>query len=326
MQTTNTLPSIATAQMPAFLMNRAATSQVMAAAMTGLGGSSVLRLVANQGRFRIKDGSTETVLPDLFLDTIIIGALPGVTKTFYMTSYTVGDDKANKQPDCSSLLGDVPDANVPNKQAESCAACPQNAWGSKISNGKEVKACSDYRRVALVSADDPDTVYQANIPPASIKAWGNYIKELRMRGAAVDQVITRISLQEHLWTFNFAGFINEGQFNSISEQQQGTQINDILGLTNRPVALPAPAAPAAPVVPIAAPIQAAPQAVPQPAPAAAAPAKGFGKKNGAGAAPAAPVQAVAPAAPANVQVAAANTGLDGLANELSALLGGSPDL
>lgn len=315
------LPALATSQLPAYLMEAMKQpSQVMSDALTGLLSGGALRLVANQGRFRIKDGSTETVLNELSLDVIIVGAVPGVTKSFYLKAYNPKDDAEQKQPDCASLYGDVPDADSPNKQATSCAACPKNQWGSKVTEGgSEIKACSDYRRVALVSVDDPETLYQANIPPASIsKLWKPYLKELAMRGVDISMVKTRISLDDHQWVFQFAGFIDAEQF-AATRAIPKAAITEVLGLTGRPApaALPAPAAPAA----------AAPAPTPTPAPAAApapapeAPARGFGKKKAATAATATPA-----AATATVSVAPAGSAIDALSAELGALIGGAPDV
>jgi hypothetical protein len=319
------LPMIQNAQLPAHLAAAIANKQmaVSADALVGATTSGAVRLVANQGRFRIKEGNVETVLPDLYLDTIIVGALPGITKSYYATGYNPSDDKANKQPDCGSLFGDVPDANSPAKQCTTCAACPQNAWGSKIANGKEIKACSDYRRVAVIAADDPETIYQANIPPASIKGWTKYVKTLSQRGLDVSMVITRLSLQEHMWVFDFAGFASTEQYGAVQPLLGSSQVQDVLGTLGRTpgqAALPAPAAAdmmrnVAPPLPAAA---AAPAPAPTPAAPPAPPTKGFGKKGAA--APAAPPAAAAPA-PAVVA-----TGLENLAAELGALISGNADV
>lgn len=314
---TNNLPALATAQLPAFLaaaMQNRSTNQAL---LTGLStAGSVLRLVANQGRFRIKDGGTETILPDLYLDTIIIGGVPGATRAFYATAYKPSDEKENKQPDCASLRGDVPDANSPNKQAVSCAACPQNVWGSKISpTGSEIKACSEYRRIALVAADDPDTLYQANIPPASIsKSWTKYLKEMDLRGIDLAMVKTRISLQEHVWKFDYAGFINEEQLASIQRLLSSSAVDDILGLSATPAAA-APAAAAPAPAPAPAKPKMVPAAPPAPTPEPPAPARGFGKKNGAAA-----------AAPVVQNVAVPSEAMSALTAELGNLIGGAADL
>lgn len=316
------LPAIATSQLPAHLAgaigkNLAVSTQALTGAASG-----ALRLVANQGRFRIKDGGSEIVLPDLTLDTIVVGALPGYTKNFYAKAYVPGADN-NDEPDCSSLLGDVPDADSKNKQCDNCATCPQNAWGSKLTPaGVEIKACSDYRRTAMIAADDPDVIYQANIPPASIKDWTKYVKELASRGVDVSMVITRLSLNEHQWVFNFAGFVDAEQYAAVQTLLGSPQVDVALGLVGRParaVALPAPAK--------AAPVVQAPAPAPEPAvEAPAAPAKatkGFGKK--AAAAQAAPA-AQSPAQAKASTVAVSSGGLENLAAELGNLIGGAPDV
>jgi hypothetical protein len=315
----NNLPALQNTQLPAHLVAAIASKQlaVTSDALVGMTVSSAIRLVANQGRFRIKEGAVETVLPDLYLDTTIVGALPGVTKSYYAVGYNPADDKANKQPDCASLYGDVPDANSPSKQCATCAACPQNAWGSKIANGKEIKACSDYRRIAVIAATDPETIYQANIPPASIKNWTKYVKTLAQRGLDVSMVVTRLSLQEHMWVFDFAGCVDAEQYAAVQTLVGSPQVADVMGISGPRPSVPSLAAPVSSVA-VAPASVAAPVPTPPPAPAAVAapaPAKGFGKKG-----------AAAPAAPASVVVAGAGNGLDDLAAELGALIGGKADL
>jgi len=273
---------------------------------------SVTRLVANQGRFRIKDGNVETVLPDLHLDILVVGTLSHETKSFYAKAYKPGDEEKNKQPDCSSLLGDAPDAGVPSPQCATCAVCPQNAWGSKITEaGKEVKACSDYWRIAITSADDPETIYQCNIPPASIKGWKKYNKTLSLRNVDASMVVTRVSLNEHLWVFDFAGFANAEQYAAVERLLGSTEVQDVLGLFGHPQQRAATPTPIAAPTPTPTPAPAAPPPPP-------APAKGFGKK-----AAAVPSPAPTPAAPA---APATGSGLDDLAAELGALIGGAADV
>lgn len=317
------LPALQTTNLPAHLAAAIAGKQltVSANALVATSSGGAIRIVANQGRWRVKDGSTETVLPDLFLDAIFVGALPGVTKAFYIKAYVPGADN-NDGPDCASLLGDVPDAESPHKQAATCAECAQNAWGSKVTPaGVEIKACSDYRRTAIIAADDPDVVYQANIPPASIKDWVKYIKELSQRGVDVSMVVTRLTLDDHKWVFAFNGFANAEQYAAVQELAGSPAVEDVLGTLGRkaaPAALPAPAQQAA--APAPAPT---PAAAPAPAPEPATPAKGFGKKKGAAAAAAVtqPAQAAA-----TVVVAGASSGLDSLAAELGNLINGAADV
>ena len=92
-----------------------------------------------------------------------------------------------EQPDCSSDDGITPRADSPNKQCDTCAACPQNVWGSKISrtSGAKIKACTDSKRMAVLPPNNQDRfsdrdadLYQLSIPPASLGDWGTFVRSL----------------------------------------------------------------------------------------------------------------------------------------------------
>lgn len=75
----------------------------------------------------------------------------------------------------------VPSANSPDKQAESCAKCPNNAWGSK---GKG-KACGNHRLLAVVAgagdaASDPEApMWLLEVSPTGVKAFDAYVSTVR---------------------------------------------------------------------------------------------------------------------------------------------------
>jgi hypothetical protein len=90
--------------------------------------------------------------PLFSLDVVLLKANPQLSKLYYSKAYAEGDDGA---PDCSSANGITPDSGVPNPQSASCAGCPQNVWGSKITpQGTKTKACADMRRLAVVPERD----------------------------------------------------------------------------------------------------------------------------------------------------------------------------
>lgn len=73
--------------------------------------------------------------------------------------------------------------NSPSKQAESCAVCAQNQFGS-ASNGKG-KACRNTRLLALVAAGEEATVggdeqpiWLLSVPPTSLKSFDAYVGQL----------------------------------------------------------------------------------------------------------------------------------------------------
>jgi hypothetical protein len=131
------------------------------------------------------------------LDVIIISALPNVSRVYYAGKY---DPNATPTlPDCWSNAGDIPEFAAKNKQATSCALCPQNVKGSGDNGGR---ACRYQRRVAvLVPGDTQKDIYQLNIPAKSLfgKGSGNtmpfeaYNKFLVANGESADTVVTNVA-------------------------------------------------------------------------------------------------------------------------------------
>jgi len=308
-------------QVPAHLAARVGVPSTLAASLTGglSSGQSFPKISIKGSRFRIKEGDTETVLDATTLDVVIVGANPRLSKTWYAKSWD--KDAEPQAPDCFSLDGVSPDPESSDPQNDLCASCPQNAWGSKVTDsGQQVKACSDNKRLAVVSADDPSgPVYLLSVTPAALKGLNQYQKELSVRGIPPEIVKTRVSFDTDAsfpkLKFTFGGFL-DADVQEVVDGLFGTdQVKEITGETLRtPVAVPQIAkVPApAPVAPKPAVKAAAPAVEPAPAPApaqAAAPKRGFGASK-----PAKPAAAPAAAAPAP-QAAAS------LADEIAALVG-----
>jgi hypothetical protein len=353
------LPSIANITLPAHLVARAAASKVTAAALAAATGESVPRISLKQARFRIVEGGDEMLINTLHLDTTVVGVVPGVSKTFYLKKWT--PDQEATAPDCYSVDGTYPSPRATTPQCASCAACPHNVFGSKITElGKETKACADSRRLAVVASDDVEgTVYQLVLPTMSMKPFNKYVKELAMRNIPIEYVRTRLSFNTDvtypMLDFTFAGFLDEEGSAAIEGIVTSDNTKHVLGLDDvasgpaspseafEQAAVPAPV-PTPKAAPKAAP--APKQAAPKPAPAPVieeaeevedAPAP---KKRGfaAAAAPvAAPVEAPAKkrgfsAAPSSGNVAApvapapVHAGVDALANELGDMFDGEVDM
>jgi len=156
---------------------------------------------------------TESVLPSLELNVIIVGANPRLSKVFYLKQWTPDQEPTN--PDCYSLDGIAPDAASPAPQHTRCVDCPQNAWGSRTTpTGTSVKACADQKRLAVVSADDVSgPIYLIQVPPASLRNLNTYHKELSRRGIPPEVVSSLISFDTDAshpkLSFRFGGFITE---------------------------------------------------------------------------------------------------------------------
>lgn len=311
-------------QVPAYLAARVGQPSALAQSIAGGigGGESFPRISIKGARFRIVEGGNETVLDSTTLDVVIVGANPRLSKTWYAKTWT--PDSEPSSPDCFSLNGVSPDASSTDPQNDLCASCPQNAWGSKITpQGKQVKACADQKRLAVVAADDPTgPVYLLQVTPAALKDLNAYQKELSVRGIAPEIVRTRVGFDTDASfpkiKFGFGGFLEEDTINAVDKLFGSQEVLEITGeLASAPVAVPQVAAPA-PVAPKPAAVAAAPAA---PAPAAeeqpAAPKRGFGAPKAAAAAPAAKPAAKPAAQPAAAAPAAAAA----LADEIAALVG-----
>lgn len=134
-----------------------------------------------------------------YIDVIILKSSPFISKAYYDKKYTEGDDAA---PDCSSSNGTTPDASIPNPCHHECATCPNNEWGSRITeNGSNAKACQDSKRIAvlLVSRHPAEVEFGPmllKIPATSLKTFGTYGKMLKQRGAVPQLVVTRLSFEQ----------------------------------------------------------------------------------------------------------------------------------
>jgi hypothetical protein len=312
--------TLANVQVPAHLAQRVGVPSVLAQSLGGGigGGEAIPRISIKGSRFRIVEGSTETVLDTTTIDVVVVGANPRLSKTWYAKAWTPESEPSS--PDCFSMDGVSPDASSAEPQNDLCASCPQNAWGSKVTpQGKQIKACSDQKRLAVVAADDPTgPIYLLQVTPAALQGLGSYQKELSHRGIPAEIVRTRLSFDTAAsfpkLKFDFGGFLDEATQAEVDKLFGTEEVRSITG------ELRTSTAPAVPK--ISAPQQVAPKpapvAAPQPAPTPvaeepAAPKRGFGAPKKAAAPAAAPVKAAAPAAAAPSAAS--------LADEIAALVG-----
>lgn len=222
-------------QLPAHLASRIGSPSTIGGAMTaGIGGASFKRISKRGGRFRIRDGSAETVLPDNKLRAVIVGASPGMTKTFYKKYDPSADDK---KPDCYSNDGIRPAADAEDQQSQLCANCEQNVWGSKMSDaGTKMKACSDQKRLAIISADDESPepeVYLYTVTPAELTAFRTYGNLLASKGFPPELVVTELTFDTDASfpkvEFKFGGFVEEHKVPVIDSLIGSQTVREITG-------------------------------------------------------------------------------------------------
>lgn len=161
-------------------------------------GGDFLPTLGLRGRqFRIKAGKgNETSLDNRTLDVILVTAREGVSKQYYEGAYVAGESKT---PTCQSADGIRPDPSVVNKQSTTCATCRMNAWGSKINatTGAEGKACGDFKVLILAPPTlDAEKPLQLQLPAASLKNLGLFIKLLNHNGLAANEVVTQLKFTD----------------------------------------------------------------------------------------------------------------------------------
>lgn len=167
------------------------------------------------------------------IDMVIVDANPNVSKTYYEHGYEEG---AADKPDCYSDDGIKPAPDAQTKQSSSCAACPWNQWGSRISeSGAKAKKCADLRRIAVAQPADLEDVMLIRVPAMSLRPLGEYQAKLKKHGAALQEVVTRIgfdpSAAHPLLTFKPIGFMGDmADLEKIKEMQATPVVKQILGI------------------------------------------------------------------------------------------------
>lgn len=193
--------------------------------------------------WRIRKGGEETNYVDAngdavqSLEFVLAKANPVFAKVFYKVAFEEG---ATAKPDCWSADGIKPDSNVLEPVCKTCAACPNNAWGSRISEtGKKGKLCADRRRVAVVGPQDLGTngaecqKFLLHIPAGSLKGLSEYAeKVLKPKGIPYYAVVTRIGFdttQAHpALTFKATRFLQEQEAKDILTIRDGDEVARIL--------------------------------------------------------------------------------------------------
>jgi hypothetical protein len=193
----NQVVPFAGGKVPAALRDVMTEADDLSAGVTG--GFAVMSFKGS--RWKIKyQGEEHPILnsdgdPVASLEAVILKANPHITKNYYATGYTEG---AAEAPDCFSLDGLRPDPSVEEPQADTCARCPKNVFGSRITPaGKKAKACQDNRRLAIVPAADLTNEtfggpMLLRIPAASLAELAMMGKNLKARGFPYNAVTVRI--------------------------------------------------------------------------------------------------------------------------------------
>jgi hypothetical protein len=208
--------------------------------------------------------------PATSIDVVLLKANKGTSKVFYLKGYDPKDSEGAK-PDCYSADGVAPAADAANPQAKKCATCAHNQWGSRVTEkgASKGKACSDTVRMAVAAAGQLNDPMLLRVPPASIKALGEYGQMLAKRGVGYSMVVTKVAFDQEAespkLTFKPVGFLDDAGFAEVQEMVSSDLVQNILGSSAMATEFQAPAVAAE--APEEAPAQAAkpaPKAKPTP--------------------------------------------------------------
>src|SRR6266576_1342330 len=152
-------------QVPAHILARQ-KRDLVGAAVGGITAGSPAHISIAGNRFTlVDDAGNEKPIQTLYLDVCVIDANQSVSKIFFdpRVPFVPGGDNSNP-PICWSDNGVGASAQASQPQNTSCRLCPQNAWGSKISQqSTKVKACTDVKKLAAL-VPGIDMVFLLRIP------------------------------------------------------------------------------------------------------------------------------------------------------------------
>lgn len=332
-----------TGSLPAHLADQVAGMQQENDALAG-GVSSGYPVLSFKGKtWSLREGGTSNIIMKeddedevaTSLEVVIVKANPHLSKVYYDHGYVEGSDE---KPKCYSHDGIAPAADAAARQATTCALCPHNQWGSRISeNGSKGKACADSRRVAVCPAGELARPMLLRIPAATLKDLAGYSQMLTQRNAPYQAVVTKIGFDPTVahpkLTFKAVRWLDKDEFAEVRKTMESDLVKQIIGADTAPRAVDAlahlPVKPAHVEAPKAEPAPAAEkpkttsfgkkkaEPVAEAAPAEEAPAKPKGTKLGAAKAPAA--KAEAPKSKAAEKVAVVDDGLAAALAELDDL-------
>jgi hypothetical protein len=183
-------------------------------------GISYPRISTRASNYRLVEGGVETVVGQT-LNVVIIGANPKVSKQYYDKPFS-GEAEA---PACFSDDGVKPDPTIENPVHDTCAGCPHNELGSKITpSGHKSKMCADQRHLAVLCAADPTKVYGLTVPVSGMKALREYFKELANYGLAPEEVVTELGFDSDASfpkiTFSHKSYVPEKVISLVDEISQ----------------------------------------------------------------------------------------------------------
>ena len=210
-------------------------------------------------RFAISDGGSREVVmrpddpdePASSLQVVIVKSNPHLSKVYYAHGYVEGSDE---KPTCYSNNGTKPALDAADPQSPTCAVCPHNQWGSRISDsGAKGKACSDSRRIAVCPVGELDRPMLLRVPAATLRELANYAGNLKRRNAPYQAVVTKLSFDNNVahpkLNFKAIRWLDAKEWAKVQELMSDPTLDTIVGTTeaaSEQVTPPAPKVEATP--------------------------------------------------------------------------------
>lgn len=170
--------------------------------------------------------------PKSSIEVVILKSNPNLSKIYYSGGYEEG---SNAKPDCYSNDGQGPARDAQSPQANKCAICPRNQWGSRVTEaGAKGKECSDSRRLAVAPVGDLENPMLLRIPAATLKELTAYADMLNRRKAPYQAVVTKIGFDHTVahqkLTFKAIRWLSDEEADVVAEVCDREVIRNIVGL------------------------------------------------------------------------------------------------
>lgn len=179
----------------------------------------------------MRDGS-----PSPYIDVVVVKVWPlnkDNAKVYYAGKYVEGSDG---KPDCYSNDGVKPSEYAADPQSSSCATCPHNQWGARITeDGKKAKVCQDSKRVAIAVPGHLGDPMLLRVPATSLQALRDLGAFATSRRTSYYKLLTRIGFDYTKaypkLTFQGLGYLDETSVAAVEELRESNAVAEICGIT-----------------------------------------------------------------------------------------------
>lgn len=177
--------------------------------------------------------------PSSYLDVIILSSAPQKSKSYYK-DFVQGQE--GERPVCASIDGVKPDNDVTQKQSDNCALCPMNEWKTDPATGRKGRACTDYKRLAVLILPTQTTpLFGApliepvfmRVPPDSLSSLAVMGETMEKQGFHYSSYVTRVTFDPNKahpsMMFRPLQKLSDGEAPVILELRRDPSVDRIVG-------------------------------------------------------------------------------------------------